>query len=322
MEIITGTNLSNKCDYSFGDHMGGINPDSLAGGFMKYANESNTEFLEKCKHFEGRVMTLFIDNIRLYPRDLEVLEQDAPWVTHLLETNDLLGLCAKLPKNKFVIFCSHEDTPIDKHIVIPENVLGIHAVNAEYFGGKIHPFPYGLQREINRPNDVKDNRVQILKEEIGKPQTPTKLLYINCGLGKNRNNKERAYLPNFEGLDWTTCRFNENTMHFTYDKYREFLTEMRDHKFMICPMGHGMDCHRNWELLYMRRVPVMKLSPYFTRLMEGFPVLFVSEWSDVTQSLLEQSDHLFQQAQTMSLKKLDLGLIFNTIVSSYEINTN
>lgn len=321
MEVITGTALSDKCDYSFGDHLGGRDPETLAGGFSKPANRTNEEFINICKQFEGKVMSLFIDNIRLYPRNMEVKAIDVPYVIDLLLTNDLLGLCASLPKNKFVIFCSHEDTPIDNQIVIPENVLGIHAVNAAHFGAKIHPFPYGLQREINRPDEPKDHRLSILKEEIDtRYQVPTKLLYINCGLGANRNNKERAYLPNFGGLPWVTTRFNEDSMYFPYDRYRDFLIEMRDHKFMICPEGHGMDCHRNWELLYMRRVPVMKKSPYFARLMEGFPVLFVEDWSSITRLLLEENDHLFQEAQTMSLKKLDLGLIFNSIVSSYENN--
>lgn len=319
MEVINGTTLSNMCDYSFGDHLGGLDPVQLTGGFMKYANDSNIEFLDKCKGFEGRVMTLFIDNIRLYARSLEVLEQDAKWVAHLMSTNDLLWMCAKLTKNKFIIFCSHEDTPIDKNIVVPDNVLGIYAVNAEYFNDKIHPFPYGLQRPINRTGGERDNRINILKEEIGVQIEPTKLLYINCGLGANRNNKARAYLPNFEGLEWTTCRFNENTMHFPYSRYRDFLDEMRDHKFMICPEGHGLDCHRNWELLYMRRVPVMKLSPYFTRLMEGFPVLFVDDWPQVTEELLKASEHLYQEAQSMDLSKLDLKLIFKKI---YETHTN
>lgn len=316
IQIITGTALSNKCDYSFGDHLGGANSKSLTDGFMKPANESNIEFIEKCKEFEGKLMTLFIDNIRLYQRSLMVDEIDVPWVTYLMTTNNLLWLCKQLPKNKFLIFTSHEDTPIDKHIEIPDNVIGIHAVNAEYFNEKIHPFPYGLQREIQRGDDY-DNRVNILKEELDREVKPTKLLYINCGISRN---KEREYLTNFEGLPWITTRFDKDSKFFPYSKYREFLNEMRDHKFMLCPQGHGMDCHRNWESLYMRRVPVMLEHPYFRKLMQGFPVLFVKEWSQITHRLLEDSDYLYEEAQHMSLKKLDLDLIFRTIVLSYETN--
>lgn len=316
MEVIEGTALSKLCDYSFGDHLGSLEPTALEEGFAKYAHPDNLEFIEACKPFEGKVMTLFIDNIRLYRRPVEVnVGWEEKYMAHLLETNDLLLVCAQLPKNKFVIFCSHEDTPIGSTIQIPENVLGIHAVNAEYFGGKIHPFPYGVQRVINRPDEAIDNRIQILKEEIGKHQEPTKLLYINCGIGRN---PDRQGLVVFDGLDWVTTRLDKDSKYYPYDKYLDFLTEMRDHKFMICPVGHGLDCHRNWELLYMRRVPVMKDSPYFRELMKGFPVLFVNEWSDVTKELLEASDHLYQEAQTMSLEPLDLNVMFKKIMSTYE----
>ncbi len=320
MEIINGTALSNLCDYSFGDHMGYASIPKPKGGFMKYANEENIEFLEECKKYEGKIMTLFIDNIRLYNRDLVVKnEHDAKWIGYLLATNDLLALCATLPKNKFVIFCSHEDTPIDSTIKVPDNVLGIHAVNAEFFNEKIHPFPYGLQRPFEN-----DPRLSIMKDIVKRDeyQHPTKLLYINCGLGQERNSPERAGLVDFDGLSWTTCRFDKDSKFFPYEKYADFLTELKDHKFMVCPQGHGMDCHRNWETLYMRRVPVMKISPYFTRLMAGFPVLFVDKWTDITQNLLEQSDHLFREVQNMNLKKLDLNLIFYAIVSSYENNNS
>ena len=305
------------CDYSFGDHLGSLEPQNLPGGFMKNANKGNLEFLDKCKEYEGKIMTLFIDNIRLYNRPIWANQgADAWWVGELLKYNDLLHLCAQLPNNKFVIFCSHEDTPIDEHIKLPYNVLGVHAVNAEYNDERVVPFPYGLQRPIGQD----DPRIGIMKSLVEKDesQTPTKLLYINCGLGTERNNKERAYLPHFEQYDWATCRFDKDSKFFGYEKYGEFLKEMKDHKFMICPMGHGMDCHRNWELLYMRRVPVMKDNQYFRRLMEGFPVLFVKDWEEVNKELLETNNHLYEEAQLMSLKKLDLNLIFSSIVKSYE----
>lgn len=319
VEIINGTSLSDLCDYSFGDHMGAASIPRPKGGFMKFANESNTEFLDICKQFEGKIMTLFIDNIRLYNRPvLANAGNDAEWIYYLLQNNDLLKLCERLPNNKFVIFCSHEDTPIDEYIKLPSNVLGIHAVNARFNNDRIHPFPYGLQRELGK----NDNRLSIMKSEVeeDKQVKPNKLLYINCGLGHERNNPERAYLVNFEGLPWTTCRFDKDSKFFPYDKYRNFLDELRDHKFMICPEGHGMDCHRNWETLYMRRVPVMKLSPYFTRLMEGFPVLFVDDWSCINEDFLNKSDYLYQEALGMDLSKLDLHLLFKKIILSYEDN--
>ena len=317
MEIINGTSLSNLCDYSFGDHMGAASIPRPKGGFMKEANMGNQEFIKFIETCDKPVITLFIDNIRLYRRDLyATTENDARWLAHLLERNDLLELCSQFPNKKFVIFCSHEDTSIDKTIKIPDNVLGIHAVNAEYFNDKIHPFPYGLQRELEN-----DNRLVTMKEIVEKDehQEPTKYLYINCGLGTERNNPERAYLVNFEGLDWTTCRFDKDSKFFPYERYRDFIKELKDHMFMVCPQGHGLDCHRNWESLYVRRVPVMKRHPYFERLMEGFPVLFVDHWSDITKDLLIENLHLYEEAQKMDLKKLDLSTVFASIMSKYVV---
>jgi len=313
IHIINGTSLSELCDYSFGDHMGANSTPIPKGGFMKPANAYNREFLDACKNFEGKIMTLFIDNIRLYDRPVEVEERDIPYVLSLLIENDLLKLCAVLPRNRFVIFTSHEDTPIDKYISIPYNVLGVHATNAEFFGDKIHPFPYGLQRELGD----NDNRLSIMREMVEKDEAvvPNKLLYINCGIERH---PDRLPLGKFEGLPWVTTRFDKDSKFFPYERYRDFLAELQDHKFMLCPRGHGMDCHRNWESLYLRRVPIMKFSPYFARLTEGFPVLFVNEWTDITEELLNQSEHLFEEAKTMDLTRLDLNLMFKSIIAKYE----
>lgn len=318
MEVINGTSLSDMCDYSFGDHIGVSNPDYVKGGFMKPANISNAEFLLKCLDFKGKVMSLFIDNIRLYNRPVEAKAgSDANWVSYLLTYNNLLDLCAQFPENKFVIFTSHEDTPTEESIKdkIPPNVLAIYATNAIYNDERVIPFPYGLQRQLG-----KDNRLKIMKEEVLKDERlePTKLLYINCGLGDERNAKERVYLPNFKDKEWATCRFDKDSKFFPYDKYRDFLDEIREHKFMICPQGHGIDCHRNWESLYLRRVPVMKDCQYFRRLMKGFPVLFVDDWSQITEELLIASDYLYEEAQKMDLSKLDLKKVFKKIMAQYD----
>lgn len=298
MQVINGDAISQMVDYSFGDQAGVLM--SVPGAFMKRANETNQEFLEFCTTKD--TLTVFIDNIRLYGRPIVHNPVDKAWIDKLQE-EDLLSLCATLP-NEFIIYTSHEDTPIDEYIKIPPNVSAIYATNAVYNNDRIIPFPYGLQRKMN----LEDNRIEIIKELVEKDehQEPTKLLYINCGLGSERNAPERAYLPHFEQYDWATCRFNKDSMHFPYSKYREFLTEMKDHKFMICPQGHGIDCHRNWELLYMRRVPIMKKSPYFARLMQDFPVLFVERWEDITEELLCANDHLYQEALEMDLGKLSL----------------
>ena len=96
--------------------------------------------------------------------------------------------------------------------------------------------------------------------------------------------------------------------------YKDFLTRLKQCKFMICPRGNAIDCHRNWEVLYMRRVPIMKRDPYLEELYKDYPVLFVDNYKDVTKELLIKNDHLFQKAQTMNLSGLTLPTFFDRIV--------
>ena len=156
MELIEGVAVSELCDYSFGDQSGQWG--NIPTSFMKEANLNNLEFATKVFEIkkERDYMTLFIDNIRLYKRDIkEVKPEDKAYVDSLMENSDLLKLCAAFPDMRFIIFTNLEDTPTDEHIfdAIPDNVLSISAVNAIAHGGKVVPAPYGVQRRMNDSDD-------------------------------------------------------------------------------------------------------------------------------------------------------------------------
>ena len=141
--FIEGVRLSQMCDYSFGDQSSII--CGVYGGYMKLANVSNIEFVNKVHEIskERSYMTLFIDNVRLYKREILVSNpHDQKWINDLMNSNDLLELCSKFMNMRFIIFTSLEDTPIDNQIhgKIPNNVLCIHCVNSIYHDDKVIPF--------------------------------------------------------------------------------------------------------------------------------------------------------------------------------------
>jgi hypothetical protein len=250
-------------------------------------------------------MTLFIDNIRLYKRHIvEVSESDRPYVDGLMEKSDLLRLCSNFPDMKFIIFTNLEDTPTDEYIfdAIPENVLCISAVNAISHGGKVIPAPYGLQRAMN----PSDKRISDIKSSMRNlPKNPPGLLYISHN---EASNTERFGIKDlFRNKSWTE-------VHEARVPYSVFLYNLSQSKFMICPKGNAIDCHRNWEVLYMRRVPVMKKHPYLEVLFKGYPVLFVNDYSQVTEDLLVENNYLFEEAQEFDMTKLTLSYFFDKIV--------
>ena len=305
MELIEGVSLSQLCDYSFGDQSGQWG--NIYTSFMRDANLTNVEFVSKL--FEVKksrdYMTLFIDNIRLYKRHIEeVSESDRPYVDSLHEKSDLLHLCSNFPDMKFIIFTNLEDTPTDEHIfdAIPDNVLRISAVNAVAHGGKVVPAPYGLQRKM----DPWDKRIDDIAEKRQKvPANPSGLLYVSHNEGSH---KERVGIKDlFRKKSWATVDDQRVS-------YPDFLNSLAQSKFMMCPRGCAIDCHRNWEVIYMRRVPIMKRHSYLEELYKDLPVLFVDDYTEVTEELLIKNDHLFQQAQTMDLDGLTLPKFFDRIV--------
>jgi hypothetical protein len=308
MKLLESTNLSELCDYSFGDQASIVH--NLYCASMKPANLNNSEFIKlyNDKKEKGvKTMTLFIDNIRLYKRDIKSIKpSDKVWVDSLMDESNLLNLCSVLSDMNFIIFTGHEDTPIDEHIFnqIPKNVLSILAVNAESFGGKVIPLPYGLQRKLN----PMDNRLDILKNILNYNIEPNKLLYVNHSINTNRN-KRSGINELFTDNEWATVNHSRV-------EYETFLLKIKEHKFMICPIGNAIDCHRNWEVLYMKRVPIMEKNKYLEHLFKDFPVLFVNSYQDINEEFLINQNDLFEMAINLDINKLDLNSIFKKHVKN------
>lgn len=312
MKLLENEELQRMVDYSFGDHSGVLG--GVPNAYMKKANMGNAEFIDKVINHQGEVMTLFIDNIRLYRRPLSysdwlhekpISSQDRVWLNQFAD-EDLLSLCSQF-KKKFVIFTAFEDTPLDDYIwnEIPRNVLSINAANGVVFGDKVKPFPHGLERIMYEGYD----HHQILLEKMKEVVQPSKLLFV-AHRADTGNRSKLGEL--FIDKDWATV---------THLPYEQYLTEMQKHKFVLCPSGNGIESARNWETLYMRRVPIFQRHPYLEEMFKDFPALFVDDYNEVTEELLQEHDHLFWQAQAMDMEKLDLdywfkkGLKWHTIAS-------
>lgn len=112
-----------------------------------------------------------------------------------------------------------------------------------------------------------------LKEARDKDITPTKTVYLNC-------NKNTSLAARQECYD-SASRMIFATVDAPNLSYPEYLQRIKEHKFVLSPRGNGLDCHRTWEVLMMRRVPVIKREGSMERLYNNMPVLFVDEWSDL-----------------------------------------
>lgn len=59
---------------------------------------------------------------------------------------------------------------------------------------------------------------------------------------------------------------------------------LAQYQFVASPVGHGLDCHRNWEALYLNTIPITLRSPnteQFTAM--GFPFLLLDNWDELAK---------------------------------------
>jgi hypothetical protein len=132
----------------------------------------------------------------------------------------------------------------------------------------IIPIPIGFENTRWDKGGVKQKTF----DEFDLNVNPSLDVYLNCQQGTNRFAR---------GLCYNECH---NMDFVTKDKptypFPAYISRMSDHKFVLCPDGNGIDCHRTWETLFLGRIPVIK-NRSLRRLYKECPVMFVNEWKDL-----------------------------------------
>lgn len=298
MMLLENEQLQRMVDYSFGDHSGVLG--GVPNAYMKKANLGNTEFCDLANSMKE--MSLFIDNIRLYRRPIEysdwlhmkpVSPQDRIWLDQF-EDEDLLALCAEFPATEFTIFTAFEDTPLDDYIwdKIPKNVKSINAANAVVFGGKVRPFPHGIERQMY----LGYGHHEMLRYFMGRNDIGAQKTLLVCH--RDDTGARGSIKDMFRDRPWATVAPKLD--------YPQYLEAIHDHKFVLCPSGNGIESARNWETLYMGRTPVFKRHPYLEEMFKDFPAVFVDDFSEVTEELLTS-----YKPKPINRDLLDLEKVFN-----------
>jgi hypothetical protein len=150
--------------------------------------------------------------------------------------------------------------------------------NVDVISDNIQSIPIGLENSYNFPDLRKIEKMKnILKEN----KKSNNMLYINHDV--NTNFSERGGIYNlFEGKYFSTVEKGRNGVDF--DNY---LYNIYNHDFVICPVGNGIDTHRTWECLYLGTIPIEKRNNN-NRYYEGhLPICFVDSWEEVTIDFLK-----------------------------------
>ena len=164
---------------------------------------------------------------------------------------------------------------------------------------KVFPLPIGFANKMWPHGNSK-----IHQEVYEMHNEKTKEIYFNFSKNTNREKRNRCYNDIIKkGIKW-----NGNL------PYKEYLIELKRHKYAICPEGNGIDTHRFWECLYMKTIPIClknNITQYYSDL---FPVVVLDNWCDLSISnLLSSYEELYKKFNgsneyldmTFLLKKLN-----------------
>ena len=90
---------------------------------------------------------------------------------------------------------------------------------------------------------------------------------------------ERLYIKQlFKNNSLVTCTSNLSL--------KQYYDDLASHKFVISPRGNGVDCHRTWEALYLKTIPIIRKACYMEEFGE-LPILFIDKWEDLNYIDLE-----------------------------------
>jgi hypothetical protein len=194
--------------------------------------------------------------------------------THTFYVKELFDVIRNI-EHEFVVVTHNCDLNVD--FEPPANVIRWHTQNMNIIRDNIYPLPTGLEND-RWFKDVKKKEKMALK--ITEQRNIKNLVYMNFNIQTNKIKREPVYHL-FKDRSWVTSDMGQNGQRFD-----DFIDNIYNHKFVLCPNGKGLDTHRFWESLYMGTIPIVKRDILASELYACFPAVIVDNWEDVTESFL------------------------------------
>ena len=125
------------------------------------------------------------------------------------------------------------------------------------------------------------NKIGSMKLKLETEKQIKNLLYINHNISTNPKERESPYRI-FSDKSYATCVMGQNGTN-----YHNYLDEIYNHKFVLCPEGNGTDTHRTWECLYMNTIPIEKRNINNLHY-KDLPICFLDDWEEITEDFLKK----------------------------------
>lgn len=219
-----------------------------------------------------------------------------------------------LPKMqfKFVLVSARENNPtrfFDVETALAnENLLCWFIENYEFDSkylatGKIVPLPLGMnyhKLDPNSPNRSGDMgtpalpgaqqaQLKAVHDEIAPIRKRPLKVYCNFQLNMDTFLRHPHAIPRAEARAEAIAVLKDSPLAIIEPRQTTRNDVWRRHHeaaFEASPRGNSIDCHRTWEALLLKTIPIVKTTE-MDPIYEGLPVAIVQDWTEVTEAQLK-----------------------------------
>ena len=189
---------------------------------------------------------------------------------------------------------------------LPKNLKKWFAQNVDFISPLIESIPIGLENSYVLPNLKKHEK---LFNITNKDKNFINLIYLNCNTATNPNTRNYIYKI-CQNKNYITLHNGKNG--YNYDDY---LNNLYNHKFMICPEGNGIDVHQPWESLYLGVIPI-QVKNINNSNWRDLPICFIDSWDELTNEEYFIKEYNRITNTEFNMDKLNMNYWNNKILNS------
>lgn len=202
--------------------------------------------------------------------DFSALQEGDIIYTHTFYAEQLFERLQK----KVKVVTHNADTPA--RLVPPEGATWF-TTNVDIVHERVFSIPIGIENDFW----LKDKK-RIMESKLKNPKKYRSLVYCNHNIKTNTQKRQKPYEV-LRGAKYATVHVGANGTGF--DNY---IDNVYNHPFVVCPEGNGIDTHRIWECLYMNTFPIV-LRNINNSFYTDLPILFLDSWEEMNEKFLFDS---------------------------------
>lgn len=231
------------------------------------------------------------------------LKSDDIIYTHTFYAEQLFEKLEKLEYQQFTVITHNADTNVQ--FVPPDNVFW-YTTNVNIRYKSIQSIPIGIENDFW----LRDKKAKMIRK-LENPKKFKNLVYINHNIKTNPAKRQKPY-EILQKETWATVQHGTNGQGFD-----DYLDDIYNHPFVVCPEGNGIDTHRVWECLYMKTIPI-QVRNINNQFYTDLPILFIDDWGEISEKCLSD-EYMRIMGTPWNIDKLTFEYWRNAIIGGHPI---